>query len=351
MLASNVTIVSDIKSALADFFSSHDFSGVFLLVDENTEQHCLPLIQEVMPEYWLVKIKSGEEEKHIGTCSQIWQSMTEARLDRKALMINLGGGVIGDMGGFCAGTYKRGIAFINIPTTLLSQVDASVGGKLGIDFNGYKNHIGLFREPDHVFISPEFLSTLPPRELKSGFAEVIKHAYIRDADYLSQLKAAPIGDQPWLQRIEHSISIKSEVVAKDPTEQGLRKILNFGHTVGHAVETTFLPTAQKLLHGEAIAVGMICELYLSGKLLKLHQDEVDRECRYLARLYDCASIHRSHFEAIVQNALQDKKNEGGIVKMSLLKRLGECTYDIPVSAADILDSLYYFNTLVPHQTK
>ncbi|MEQ9297998.1 MAG: 3-dehydroquinate synthase [Cyclobacteriaceae bacterium] len=346
MLASNVTIVSDIKSALADFFSTHKFSGVFLLVDENTEAHCLPLIQDVLPEFWLVKIQSGEEQKHIETCTQIWRSMTEAKLDRKALMINLGGGVIGDMGGFCAGTYKRGISFINVPTTLLSQVDASVGGKLGIDFDGFKNHIGLFRDPDHVFISPEFLATLSHRELRSGFAEVVKHAYIRDSTYLESLKSATLADQPWMERIQHSIGIKSEVVAEDPTEQHLRKILNFGHTVGHAIETSYLETDKKLLHGEAIAVGMICELYLSHKLLELDKDEVAQESKYLAQLFESKAIERSDFEMIVNNALQDKKNEGGVVKMSLLRALGDCTYDIPVSGADMLDSLFYFNTVV-----
>lgn len=346
MLASNVTIISDIKSALADFFSTHKFSGVFLLVDENTEAHCLPLIQDVLPEFWLVKIQSGEEQKHIETCTQIWTSMTEAKLDRKALMINLGGGVIGDMGGFCAGTYKRGISFINIPTTLLSQVDASVGGKLGIDFDGFKNHIGLFRDPDHVLISPEFLYTLSTRELRSGFAEVVKHAYIRDKSYLASLKSLALPDQPWMERIEHSIGIKSEVVAEDPTEQHLRKILNFGHTVGHAIETSYLETDKKLLHGEAIAVGMICELYLSHKLLELDKDEVAQESKYLAELFESKTIERSDFEMIVNNALQDKKNEGGVVKMSLLRALGDCTYDIPVSGADMLDSLFYFNTVV-----
>ncbi|MEM8894984.1 MAG: 3-dehydroquinate synthase [Bacteroidota bacterium] len=346
MIASNVTIESNIKSALADFFSATQFSAVFVLVDENTAKHCLPIIQDVLPEFWSVEIKSGEEEKHIETCARIWRSMTEAKLDRKALMVNLGGGVIGDMGGFCAGTYKRGISFINVPTTLLAQVDASVGGKLGIDFDGYKNHIGLFKEPDHVFIAPGFLKTLSGRELRSGFAEVVKHAYIRDQDYLKSIKSVELDDQPWSERIDHSINIKSEVVAEDPTEQGLRKILNFGHTVGHAIETTYLETPKKLLHGEAIAVGMICELYLSHKLLEVDKEMVDQESQYLAALFDSTVIDKADFEQIVGHALQDKKNEGGVVKMSLLRAVGDCTYDIPVSSADMLDSLFYFNTVV-----
>ncbi len=348
MATLNATIASDIKSALADFFSTHQFSNVFVLVDENTTEHCLPIIQDVLPEFWSVQVKSGEEEKHIETCSMIWRSMTDARLDRKALMVNLGGGVIGDMGGFCAGTYKRGISFINIPTTLLAQVDASVGGKLGIDFDGFKNHIGLFKDPNHVFIAPQFLSTLPPRELRSGFAEVIKHAYIRDISYLHKIKSKSLKDQPWMERIQHSIDVKSQVVLQDPTEQGLRKILNFGHTVGHAIETTYLKTDKKLLHGEAIAVGMICELFLSHKLLELEKDRVDEEGRYLVDVFGCKSLNKSDFEQIVNNALQDKKNEGGVVKMSLLRSIGDCTYDIPVSAADMLDSLFYFNTIAEH---
>ncbi|MEM8969941.1 MAG: 3-dehydroquinate synthase family protein, partial [Bacteroidota bacterium] len=241
MPADNVTITKNIAGTLADLLSKSSFSQVAVLVDENTRQHCLPLIQEVLPpEYTLVEIKSGELNKNLDTCAHIWAQLTEQHFDRKALLINLGGGVIGDMGGFCAATYKRGISFVNIPATLLAQVDASVGGKLGIDFRGFKNHIGLFQEPQQVLIDAAFLRTLPEQELRSGFAEVIKHALIHDSVYWNKLRGASLAQQPWTEHIRHSVQVKSWVVDQDFREGGLRKILNFGHTVGHAVESHFL---------------------------------------------------------------------------------------------------------------
>ena len=190
-------------------------------------------------------------------------------------MINLGGGVIGDMGGFCAATYKRGIRFINIPTTLLAQVDASVGGKLGIDFRGFKNHIGLFTMPEQVLVDVKFLETLPERELRSGFAEVIKHYLISDHSEWEKLNSLSFEKQDWKHHVTESVKIKSAVVDRDPIEKGFRKVLNFGHTIGHALETFFLSRKNskvKVLHGEAIAAGMICELYLSEEIFSLSQE-------------------------------------------------------------------------------
>ena len=175
-------IIAPVQQSVSQYLSSTNYSKVVVVVDENTRQHCYPLIENVLPEHTLIEIPSGEENKHLGTCEHIWGIMTDAQLDRHSLVINLGGGVIGDMGGFCAATYKRGIDFIQIPTTLLAQVDASVGGKLGVDFRGFKNHIGVFTQPQRVFIDAKFLETLPQRELRSGFAEVIKHCLIRDAE-------------------------------------------------------------------------------------------------------------------------------------------------------------------------
>lgn len=345
MNSTNVHIVDNIKSALADFFSTAHYSSVFVLVDENTQAHCLSLIRDTLPEHWSVCISSGEKHKTIETCQKIWQSMTEATLDRKALFVNLGGGVIGDMGGFCAATYKRGIDFINIPTTLLAQVDASVGGKLGVDFFGFKNHIGLFQDPRAVLIDIAFLQTLPSRELRSGFAEIIKHALIMDSSYFQKIQQFSFESQPWKEHIAHSVAIKQEVVLADPTEKGLRKILNFGHTLGHAVETFHLGSENHLLHGEAIAVGMICEAYLSHKLLQMPEQELMEITDLLMEVYRCKKIAKEDFEAILTLMNQDKKNERGIVKMSLLSTIGKCKYDIGVSNADALDSLFYFNTI------
>jgi 3-dehydroquinate synthase len=271
--------------------------------------------------------------------------MTDLGMDRKSLLINLGGGVIGDMGGFCASTYKRGIQFINIPTTLLSQVDASVGGKLGIDFQGFKNHIGLFCNPEKVLVDPLFLATLPEREVRSGFAEIIKHALIRDQNYLNVLMKHDLQTQPWLDHIKHSVKIKSEVVAADPKESGLRKILNFGHTIGHAVETYFLEKTERLLHGEAIAIGMICEAFLSTKILKMPKAEMEKIQVYLIEVFGKVNIEKDDFEAILDNMTHDKKNENGLVKMSLLNSIGHSTYDINVTKADALDSLFYYQKI------
>ncbi|MEM6829454.1 MAG: 3-dehydroquinate synthase family protein, partial [Bacteroidota bacterium] len=211
---------------------------IAVLVDENTFEHCLPLVK--VEGTSIIQIESGESNKNLETCSHIWSHMTQHAFTRKSLLVNLGGGVIGDMGGFAASTYKRGIKFVNMPSTLLSQVDASIGGKLGIDFEGLKNHIGLFREPDHVIVYPGFLATLPQREMKSGFAEVIKHSLIADKTHWEYLKTTTFNDLNWNEMIPKSIAIKQEVVSKDPTEQGYRKVLNFGHTLGHAIESHFL---------------------------------------------------------------------------------------------------------------
>ncbi|MEL6559176.1 MAG: 3-dehydroquinate synthase [Bacteroidota bacterium] len=346
MINNNVTVTSDINQELGDFLKSRDYQKIAVIVDENTEAHCLPQILESIGEHWLLKINSGETNKTLSTCEQLWNALTEASFSRKDLVINLGGGVIGDMGGFVASTYKRGIDFINLPSTLLSQVDASIGGKLGIDFNGYKNHIGIFREPTQVIVYPAFIQTLSKRELYSGFAEVIKHGLIKDAAYWSGLINKSFEDYDWLKIINHSIEIKSEVVENDPYEKGERKILNFGHTIGHAIETYFLETPDRLLHGEAIAVGMICEAFLSSKFAGLPENQLTEISDFIIKTYDLQKIDTRLFEEIMSLTLQDKKNHAGMVNYSLLKEVGECGFDYQVPGQLVLDSLFYFNSLV-----
>ncbi len=338
---------SALASALADFFSKNQYTSVAVIVDENTDEHCLPFIKDHIPEHWVIKIRAGEEYKTIDTCNAIWQALTDAKFDRKGLVINLGGGVIGDMGGFAAASYKRGIDFINIPTTLLSQVDASVGGKLGVDFNGFKNHVGFFKDPKRVLINPIFYKTLSKRELRSGYAEVIKHALIADREHWKALVDLEFLKINWSEIVGHSVGIKGDVVTNDPFESGRRKILNFGHTVGHAVETKLLenPT-EKLLHGEAIAVGMICEAHLSYKLSGLPEDEMEEICQFLTNAYDCKKIPQGYFEEIIQNTYQDKKNTGNTINASLLGAIGDCKINIPIGEGDILDSLYFYNKIL-----
>lgn len=341
----SIIFSGDITQDLGRYLESKTFSKLGVIADSNSVRHCYPLIAPSLPQHEHFSFEAGEINKNIQTCGEIWQWMTDAGFDRKSLIINLGGGVAGDMGGFCASTYKRGIRFINIPTTLLSQVDASVGGKLGIDFNGYKNHIGVFNLPEVVMISDAFLHSLPHAELRSGYAEVIKHGLIRNAYYFESLRAEAWENQDWSAIIEKSISIKKEVVEKDPKEIGLRKILNFGHTVGHAVESFYLDTDKHLLHGEAIAVGMVAEAYLSRKLLGLSPQELETITTFLLRVFDAVEIPEDDLKGIASLCFQDKKNVGKVINCSLLNKIGSCDYDIPVSGEDIIESLSFYNQL------
>lgn len=272
---------------LAEIIENGKYSNVFVFADRNTAELCLPVFREMLDDFSgfdLIETDPGEENKNIDFCIGIWKTLLDFGADRKCLVINLGGGVITDMGGFVASTYKRGVDFINIPTTLLSQVDASVGGKTGIDIDNVKNMVGTFSLPQAVFIEAEFLKTLPQRELLSGFAEMIKHGLIVDQEYYHQLKAADYKNITTA-AIHRSVEIKNEVVTADPQEKGLRKILNFGHTIGHAVESYSLSKDKKpLTHGEAIAIGMICEAYLSHKNSTLTAEELEEIRQYISKV-------------------------------------------------------------------
>jgi 3-dehydroquinate synthase len=339
----NVTVTDHLAEALAILFQDYAFSQVGVVVDENTERHCYPLVQSLLPTHTVGRIRSGERHKNLTTCTQLWEWMTEAHFDRQALVLNLGGGVIGDMGGFCAATYKRGIRFVNLPTTLLSQVDASVGGKLGIDFQDYKNHIGLFQDPLRVMIHPKFLETLPPAELRSGFAEVIKHGLITDANYWRSVKETPLAKQDWSAVIARSVHLKANVVAQDFREGGVRKILNFGHTIGHAVESYYLETDTPLLHGEAVVVGMIAETYRSQAYTGLPADQATEIVDFLLSTYGYRPVSDEAIDPIVTLAQQDKKNTRSQIQCTLLEQIGAATFDVPITAEDIRGALAYHN--------
>nr|MBI1229912.1 3-dehydroquinate synthase [Cytophagales bacterium] len=331
---------------LARYLNTRKYSKLGIIADNNTIQHCYPLIQSSLPDHSVFSFDAGEINKNLDTCVQIWQWMTEQAFDRKAIIVNLGGGVTGDMGGFCASTYKRGLRFINLPTTLLSQVDASVGGKLGIDFMGFKNHIGIFNQPEAVLIADEFLKTLPESELRSGYAEIIKHGLIANANYFEGLKSTHWQEQDWKTIIEISVGIKKEVVEKDPKEDGVRKILNFGHTIGHAIESYYLDTDKHLLHGEAIAIGMLTEAYLSNKFLRMSPYELKTIEEMILPIYGKREIPAADFESIVDLCFQDKKNEGAVLNFSLLRRIGDCEYNINVGREEVSQSLSYYNELM-----
>lgn len=322
-------------------------SMILVLSDENTRRFCLPVVKPFFPQgvpAQVLEIPAGEMHKTLRTCERIWGEMLRAGADRNALLINLGGGVIGDMGGFCAATYKRGIDFIQVPTTLLSQVDASIGGKLGIDFGGIKNSVGVFRNPLAVCIDPTFLNTLPERELRSGFAEVIKHALIADA---GQWKELQDGNPETLMKdtatILKSLEIKQAVVQADPYEKGWRKALNFGHTIGHAVEAGLLETGSPLLHGEAIAAGMMAEAYLSTQLGGLPPQDLVAICRYLTDIYTLPPLPENRFSDYVALMQNDKKNAGGRINCTLLEEPGRAKVDQFVSAQAIMESMRFYN--------
>jgi len=331
---------------LAGFIQQSAYSKVFVLVDTNTETHCLPLLQPFLEgvDYDIIEVDPGEENKNIDFCIGIWRMLLDFGADRNSLLINLGGGVITDMGGFAAATFKRGIDFVQVPTTLLSQVDASVGGKTGIDMDHVKNVIGTFTQPKAVFIDTEFLRTLDERQLISGFAEMLKHGLIFDAAYFSQLIHHRGEILPEL--IHRSVEIKNEVVTADPLEKGVRKILNFGHTIGHAIESLSLEKdTEPLLHGEAIAIGMICEAYLSSKLNGLSSAELELITKTIRSHYPDYHLSKLSNEEILEVMKKDKKNRRQEIGFALLSKIGSCHYDKYVSETEIVDSLNYYHRL------
>ncbi|HEY0031597.1 MAG TPA: 3-dehydroquinate synthase [Bacteroidia bacterium] len=324
------------------------YSKLFILVDENSLKYCYPQLVEkiaAFKEAEIIEIDSGEDSKTIEVCIQIWSALSEYGADRKSLFVNIGGGVIGDMGGFIASTFKRGIDFINIPTTLLAQVDASVGGKVGVDLNHLKNEIGVFNNPAAVFINSAFLNTLDKRQILSGFAEIIKHALVADAKYWRKVIRADFAVlDSFEELIKHSVEIKNKIVLEDPTEQNIRKVLNFGHTIGHALESFFLEQDSKkqLLHGEAVAAGMICEAWLSHKICKLSADELEEITCVILRRYKGLKLDTNDHHRLVELMKHDKKNENGQINFSLLSTIGKCEINKKVNADQIIAALKYY---------
>ena len=344
MLSEPVKIDSDPAVLLHAFLKTKGYSKFGVLMDENTRQHCYPLIRKALPDHYSIEVLSGEENKTLTTCSVIWSQLTELGFDRHSLLIVLGGGVLGDMGGFCAATYKRGIDFVLLPTTLLAQVDASVGGKLGIDFLHYKNHIGLFQQPTATLIGTDFLKTLPEREVRSGFAEIIKHCLISDKVMWDTIRAKSMNDQDWQVLIQHSVKFKSFIIKEDPREAGLRKVLNFGHTVGHAIESHFLTSGNRVFHGEAIAIGMICESFIAHKKGQISADELDQISNYTKSIYGKISLADQN-DSILDLMAQDKKNKGNKILMALPLGIGKAVWDVEVSKKEIEESLEYYASL------
>ena len=332
------------SAGLCRIIARGNYSKVAVLVDENPRQLCLPIFKENTDfNFNTIEIISGESQKNIHTCTHIWSEMMRLGLDRHSLLINLGGGEIGDMGGFCAAVFLRGIDFIQIPTTLLSQVDASIGGKLGIDFNFIKNAVGLFHDPLAVWVNPVFLGTLDDGQIRSGFAELFKHALIADREHWGNLRSINnLREINWEPFLTPSLRIKKRVVEEDPFEKGFRKALNFGHTIGHAVESFALQKKQTLLHGEAVAIGIICESFLSGKNKGLPERELSEITDFIRRIYPHFYFSENDFPELMQLMEKDKKNRGGQINFSLLPAIGEVEVDQVCGVGDIEEALRFY---------
>ncbi|MGA0896398.1 MAG: 3-dehydroquinate synthase [Flavobacteriaceae bacterium] len=344
----NITFEKDALRRLAPLLQLKSYSSLFVLVDENTKKHCLPLFfeQTGLNEAIVLSIPPGEEHKHLTTCETVWNQLSEEGADRNSALINLGGGVVTDLGGFVACTFKRGIDFYNIPTTLLAMVDASVGGKTGIDLGALKNQIGIIEEPKQVIIHPQWLATLPQKELRSGFADMRKDGLIADATYWSKLRQLQKLDAEVLSAfIAPSVAIKKEVVLQDPREKSLRKILNFGHTLGHAIESYFLTHSQKkrLLHGEAIAVGMVLEAYLSSVCCGLSSLEAEEIKRVFAYFFPKVDIEKEDQMGILALLRHDKKNSAGRINFVLLNAIGSPKIDIVVSEEHFTKAFEFYS--------
>ncbi|PWN67073.1 3-dehydroquinate synthase [Chryseobacterium oncorhynchi] len=344
-----ITILNDNFSQLNELLHEKTFSKIFILVDENTHEYCLPILlgnMETDLGFEILEIEAGEEMKNIQTANQLWEILTEMQADRKALIINLGGGVITDMGGFVASTYKRGIQFINIPTTLLSMCDASIGGKTGIDLMHYKNMVGTFAFPEQIFIYPKFLETLPFKELRSGFAEMLKHGLIADKAHWNQLiQIHKLDVEAVTPHIQTSMDIKQEVVEKDFHESNIRKTLNFGHTIGHAVESLCLQQGNPILHGEAVAMGMISEAHLAFLENLISEEDSKAIIENIQRYYPYLDISDFKDEDITALLLNDKKNIDSKINFSLLSSIGSCTYDHQCNQKNIIDSIHFYRKL------
>lgn len=337
-------------TAINKYIKDSNFSKIFILVDENTHQYCLPLFLERLETQLvieIIEIESGELNKNIDTCLGVWNTLSDFNADRKSVLINIGGGVITDLGGFVACTFKRGIAFVNVPTTLLAMVDASVGGKTGVDLGHLKNQIGVISSPDLVLIDTKFLTTLAQEQMRSGLAEMLKHGLITGNGYwdkFQNLSKLVLTDLDVL--IYESVIIKRNVVVEDPFENGLRKTLNFGHTLGHAIESYFLsnPNKKTLLHGEAIVVGMVLAAYISTVLVGFPKSNTDAIKNLFLNYYDKVLIIESDYKAIMDFLKYDKKNNHGNINFVLLEAIGKCKIDCLVEDNIIIDAFEYYNS-------
>lgn len=343
----DVIIADNLERCLAEAVGKVEHDRLFVLTDTTTKQLCWPVVQNyaVMKDAIMITIQPTDEAKTLETLATVWTSLQKGGATRHSLMINLGGGMVTDLGGFAASTFKRGMAYINIPTTLLSQVDASVGGKTGINFGGLKNEIGVFNCANSVILSSTFLRTLDTENMLSGYAEMLKHGLLSSKENWAELLTFDITtpDYATLQNlVAKSVAIKEQIVKEDPTEKGIRKALNLGHTAGHAIESLALKEGRTILHGYAVAWGLLMELYLSARKCgfptkEMHQMEAYIKEHYGKFLYDC-----KHYETLYNFMSHDKKNQGGNINFTLLGGIGDIRINQTASQDEIEEMLDYY---------
>ena len=343
---SGIIIAKNIQKEIENIIVNYSSDKIFILLDENTNKFCLPLIKSSFPsnvQYY--EIKSGDKYKSIETAIDIWKFLSENNADRKSLLVNLGGGVITDLGGFVASTFKRGIDFINIPTTLLAQIDAAIGGKTGVNLQGLKNEVGVINSAKKNIIYIDFLKTLTKNHILSGFAEMVKHSLIyseKEWRNLQKIDLSNIDYEKFEERIIESITIKNNIVQKDPYEKGIREALNFGHTIGHAIESFLNTTENKIQHGEAVAIGMICEIFISNKICTLELEKMFKIVEFLSITFNSYTINIDDYEKIYDFMKHDKKNKNNEIKFSLISDIGKVELNKTCMKKNIFQALNFY---------
>ncbi|WGH25713.1 MAG: 3-dehydroquinate synthase [Candidatus Shikimatogenerans bostrichidophilus] len=343
-------IINDNFKYLYNFLKKNNFYNIIILLDNNTKKFCLNYIinnLSILKKSKIIEIKNGENHKNIYTCIKIWEKFIKYKIDKNSLLINLGGGVITDLGGLIGCLFKRGIKFINIPTTLLGMIDASIGGKNAINFNNFKNEIGIIKNPVITLIDLFFLKSLPKKEIFSGLGELLKYGLIFNKNFWNIVKNINFKKKIfWVKIIYKAILIKKKIVDQDPEEIfGIRKILNFGHTIGHAIESLFLYKKKYISHGEAISLGMICESWISKKINNLSNKEYKEICNVILKFYKIKKIKKKYYNKIINFIENDKKNYNKKIYFSLLSKIGKCTYNKEVKKKLILISIDKMNKL------
>ncbi|TKG92385.1 3-dehydroquinate synthase [Puteibacter caeruleilacunae] len=349
-IKSNVTFPQNIVAELEQLIATYPADKVFMVTEENTDRLCFPIFKEsaTLSSLKRLTIPAGEKAKTVETLSAVWQFLSENKADRGSLLINLGGGMLTDLCGFAASSFKRGMAFVNIPTTLLSQVDASVGGKTGINFNGFKNEIGVFSLPKMVYVDSQFLRTIDQQNFVSGYAEMIKHGLIMDKKHFEDVQSYDLGNIDYErigEMVADSIAVKDHFVINDPTEKNIRKALNFGHTVGHAFESFAMKSGKPILHGYAVAYGMIGELFLSYKVAGFDKQMLQEISAWLIELYGKFEISTDDYEQLYQLMTHDKKNVGNRINFTLIPEVGSFIIDQNCSKELIFESLEFYKNL------